>query len=227
MTSCVRSVLGALFALIAVSVAAQDYIVTEDGPLSDKDFYALVACGAPPGGTCDMPFVRWPDAPLRVAFAPIPDGYPKILAAEVDRSLTTAIAEINDALPQLQLRRAPIGSAAEIEVFLLPIQQGELMIGTGRRELDATPIGAAHVQVWWNGRRELTEAVIVVAQDIQPRELRSIMLEELTQSLGFLTDIRNPHYETRSIFSEDSNSVVQLGNQDRMALRLHYRDAGN
>ena len=48
------------------------------------------------------------------------------------------------------------------------------------------------------------------------------MLEELTQSMGLMTDIRNPYYETRSVFSEDSNSVVKLGEQDREALRLHY-----
>ena len=49
------------------------------------------------------------------------------------------------------------------------------------------------------------------------------MLEELTQSLGFLTDIRNPLYESHSVFSEDSNSVTRLGPQDVTVLRWHYR----
>ena len=40
--------------------------------------------------------------------------------------------------------------------------------------------------------------------------------------MGLMTDIRNPYYETRSVFSEDSNTVQKLGVQDRMALRRHY-----
>ncbi len=37
-----------------------------------------------------------------------------------------------------------------------------------------------------------------------------------------MTDIRNPYYETRSIFSQDSNSQKQLGAQDKYALLQHY-----
>jgi hypothetical protein len=48
------------------------------------------------------------------------------------------------------------------------------------------------------------------------------MIEELSQAMGLMTDIRNPYYETQSVFSEDSNSVQKLGEQDREALRRHY-----
>lgn len=48
------------------------------------------------------------------------------------------------------------------------------------------------------------------------------MLEEITQALGFMTDIRNPAYDGVSVFSEDSNAAKTLGPQDIMALRRHY-----
>jgi hypothetical protein len=40
--------------------------------------------------------------------------------------------------------------------------------------------------------------------------------------MGLWTDIGGPYYESRSIFSESSNSLVRLGEQDLMALRRHY-----
>jgi Protein of unknown function (DUF2927) len=50
----------------------------------------------------------------------------------------------------------------------------------------------------------------------------SIVLEELAQALGPINDIRNPHYEGVSIFSEDSNAQTVLGSQDRMVLKRLY-----
>ncbi|MDA9208487.1 DUF2927 domain-containing protein, partial [Octadecabacter sp.] len=84
------------------------------------------------------------------------------------------------------------------------------------------PIGAAHVQIFWDDDHNITEAAIVFAADIPIDQAGPIMLEELTQSMGLMTDIRNPYYETRSVFSEDSNSVQKLGVQDRAALARHY-----
>ena len=81
---------------------------------------------------------------------------------------------------------------------------------------------AALVQVYWDEQRNLTDALIVFASDIPPDQAGPIMIEELSQAMGLLTDIRNPYYETRSVFSEDSNSVIKLGEQDRIALGLHY-----
>ena len=83
-------------------------------------------------------------------------------------------------------------------------------------------MGAAFVYVWWNNRREITEAVILMADDLPASEVYPVMLEELSQSLGFLNDIRNRLYETESVYSEDSNSVNSLGPQDRAALLRHY-----
>jgi hypothetical protein len=51
------------------------------------------------------------------------------------------------------------------------------------------------------------------------------MLEELTQAMGLMSDIKNPYYEGKSVFSEDSNDSKELGYQDVVALRRHYEGA--
>ena len=51
---------------------------------------------------------------------------------------------------------------------------------------------------------------------------RLIMLEELTQILGFPVDIIGHWYEFGSIFSEKRNARISLGKQDMAAIRLHY-----
>lgn len=205
----------------AAPLAAQEYIVT-DGPLSDRDFYRVVACAATPGGECNDPFVHWNKSAVTVTFAPIPVSYPEELARELTRSLDTTIHQINSSAPGLNLRRVQKSAQADVRIFLQPIRSGDAIRGTGYPEMDGIPIGAAQVQVFWDGNRNLTEAAIVFAADIPVDQAGPIMVEELSQAMGLMTDIRNPYYETRSVFSEDSNTVAKLGVQDRAALRLHY-----
>lgn len=207
--------------LFATPLAAQEYIVT-DGPMSDADFYQLVSCAASPGQGCNEAVVAWDKSVVRVTFAPIPVSYPPDLAREMDRVLDTSITQINSAAPGLNVRRVSKSQTADIVLFLQPIVAGDAIRGTGLSEMDGTPIGAAQVQIYWDNDLRLTEAAIVFAADIPLDQAGPIMLEELTQSMGLMTDIRNPYYETLSVFSEDSNSVAKLGRQDREALRLHY-----
>ena len=214
------------FLLLAgpVPAVAQEFIVTS-GRLSDRDFYNLVSCAAEPGQPCQGPVVRWSpqDAQdLTVAFAPRPGPFPSGLAIEFDRALDNAIWQISSAAPGLTLRRARKDEVADITLYLLPIREGDPIRGTPHRELEGVPIGAAIVQIWWDARLHITDSAIVFASDIPQYEVLPIMLEELTQAMGLMTDIRNPYYETRSVFSEDSNSVHKLGEQDRMVLRRHY-----
>lgn len=214
----IRSVLAFL---LATPLCAQEYIVT-DGPLSDVDFYELVSCAAIPGQGCNEPIVSWDKPVVTVTFAPIPVSYPQDLAREMDRVLDMSISQINASAPGLNVRRVSKGQAADIKLHLQSIRTGDAIRGTGYPEMDGIPIGAAQVQIFWDGDLNLTEAAIVFAADIPLDQAGPIMLEELTQSMGLMTDIRNPYYETISVFSEDSNSVQKLGVQDRAALRLHY-----
>jgi hypothetical protein len=169
--------------------------------------------------------VRWPPAvarDLQVGFAPIPPDYPPAVAGMMSNALNTAIAEINSAGAALHLVRAPKAATAPVLIHLTPATMGEPIRGTGMSDIDGTPIAAALVTVWWNDLNHITEATIVMAADLPPDEIGPVLLEELTQSMGLLTDIRNRDYEPISVFSEDSNSVTRLGQQDRAALRLHY-----
>lgn len=209
------------FALLTSPLAAQEYIVT-DGRLSDADFYSLVSCAAIPGQGCNDPVVHWKQPVVTVTFAPVPLAYPDDLAREMDRVLNTTITQINAAAPGLNLRRVSKSSDADVTMFLQPIRAGDAIRDTGYPDMDGTPIGAALVQIYWDGDLSLSEALIVFAGDIPLDQAGPIMLEELTQAMGLMTDIRNPYYETRSVFSEDSNTVAKLGVQDRIALGLHY-----
>nr|WP_268821565.1 DUF2927 domain-containing protein [Octadecabacter dasysiphoniae] len=209
--------------VLATPLVAQEYIVT-DGPLSDVDFYQLVSCAATPGLGCNEPIVKWDKSVVTVTFAPIPVTYPSEKAREMNRVLDTTIIQINSAAPGLNLQRVSKATSADIVIHLQPIRAGDAIRGTGYPDMDGIPIGAAQVQVFWDDNLNLTEAAIVFASDIPIEQLGPIMVEELSQAMGLMTDIRNPYYETRSVFSEDSNSVQKLGVQDRAALRFHYPD---
>ena len=203
---------------------APDYVETS-GRLTDEAFYRLVACGAPPDGDCIMPFVRWPRAQaldLGVELDRPPPGYPEALARAMEEALDRAIAEINDAGADLVLRRTGGKEAGDILISLLNISAGEEVRGSGVQDLEGAEMGAAFVYVWWDASNRITDARILMADDIPMEEVYPVLLEELAQSLGFLNDIRNPLYEDDSVFSEDSNSVETLGPQDRAILRRHY-----
>lgn len=208
----------------ALPAQETDYLVT-DGPLSPEDFYRLVSCRALPGGACTAEPVRWsPEraADLRVALAPVPADAPPDVVAAVRDALGRAIGEINAAGAQLRLRPGAPGEPADVTLHLAPVAEGSLIEGTGVSGVDGQEIGAALVTVWWDEGQDLTEAVIVLAQDLPAPDIGPVVLEELTQAMGLMTDIRNPAYEGVSVFSEDSNRVTTLGPQDREALRRHY-----
>ena len=203
---------------------APDYVETT-GRLTDEAFYRLVACGAPPRGACIMPFVRWPRETARDLVVQLdgpPTGYPEALAGAMADALDRAIAEINDAGADLRLRRTRGKEEGDILISLLNISAGEEVRGSGVRDLEGAVMGAAFVYVWWDASNRITDARILMADDLPMEEVYPVLLEELAQSLGFLNDIRNPLYETVSVFSEDSNSVETLGRQDRAILRRHY-----
>jgi hypothetical protein len=208
----------------AVLAEGWDFLTTE-GKLSTEDFYRLVSCRAMPGGPCEGEIVRWSyamAANLRVGFAPVPPDYPRPMARVMESALEQVIAEINAAGSAVRLVRGEKKERLQIVIHLTPVSEGEPIRGTGVDGVDGEVLGAALVTVWWDAHNRLTEAVIVMAEDIPERDVVPVMLEEVVQGLGLLTDIRNPHYLGRSVFSEDSNSARVLAPQDRLALQMHY-----
>lgn len=218
--------LAALLACLAMPGQAQEAdFVTCEGPLSDADFYRLVACRAPPGKPCQEPYVRWrPEAAraLRIGFAPVAPGYPALLREQLLGGLDLAIGSINRVGADVYLLRETDPARQDITIHLVSSREGEAITGTANPEMDGFVIGAALVHIVWNDARQITRGTIALAADIPLGHAYPVLLEEVTQSLGLMTDIRNPHYDTRSVFSEDSNLVRKLGPQDRMAVLRHY-----
>lgn len=201
-----------------------DYLETE-GLLSNEDFYRLVSCRALPGGPCTAEPVRWPSQKaqdLSVGIAEIPPGYPGASSQRVQEAVDHAIAQINAAEAGVHLRRARDDEPPDISIHLANVREGDVIEATGVSGVDGQVIGAALVTVWWGARQELSKAVIVIAQDLPQADVVPVVLEEITQAMGLMTDIRNPDYEGVSVFSEDSNRVTRLGAQDLEALRRHY-----
>ncbi|WP_420861063.1 DUF2927 domain-containing protein [Algirhabdus cladophorae] len=205
-------------------VIAQEYIES-NGRLADEDFYRMVACAAPLGGACQKPFVRWSDRKaqdLTVSLYRNDPAFPAELRASIEDGLNSALLELNKVPNGPRFRRVANGSRADIRVLLMDIAANSRLKGTQINGLDGVQIQHAWVQIWWNKNRNITRSAIVFSRDVTLAGAGSIMLEELTQSLGFITDLRNTYYDKTSIFSEDSNALNTLGTQDLMAIQRHY-----
>ena len=206
--------------LVALPGFASDGVAAE-GKLSDKDFFRLATCGATPGGDCDGPVVRWGKPSITIALAAPHRLYPRDLAGEVSDALDRAIHEINGAGADIRLLRNDGLSDPDIIVSLPALSEGEQTRGIPRIP-NGQAIGVGFMWLWWNERAEITEASMLISDDITADDLPSVVLEELFQCLGFLYDIENSYYEGRSILSQDSNSTTSITGQDRMALRRLY-----
>lgn len=205
--------------------SAQEYIAVPD-LISDEAFYRVVACAAPPGGECAKPMIHWPEdrrLALRVGIAVTAESFLDYRYDIVDAAIDAAIAEINGAGAHLFLERVYEGEM-DIPFYLVDAPQGGTILGTGVEELDGSSIAIGRVAIRSRGA-EIVAATIAISQDIRRREIASVVLEELVQSLGLVTDIASPAYGL-SIFSEDGNSMTRLRGQDASALRRHYPRPG-
>lgn len=216
--------LAALLACLSAPLAAQEYIQT-DALLSDEAFYRLVACGAAPGADCSKPMIFWPQdkrAALRVGFV----SKTPALAPWQDRlytlALTNAVAEINRVGGGIRLQIVPPSELGtrDIAMHVLDTRPDEGMADTTEAGLEGRvlPLGQVMVRA---RNRWIDQAVISMSVDTPRRAIASVVLEEVVQALGLMTDIRSPVYR-RSIFAEDSNSGTRLRGQDAMVIRRHY-----
>ncbi len=203
--------------------AAEDFVVTE-GLLSDDDFYRLVACGATPGGECAKPLLRWTtERPLRVALEYVDPAFLGGRQARARAAIVRAVQYINRAGAGITLAEVQPGSEADIRVYFVDTDGAGPVSGTGIEGVDGAVVTGARVTVWSRrDTRTIRKAQVVFGTRLHISHYESAMIEELTQALGLLTDIRNPAYEGVSIFSQDSNASKDLGPQDLMALRRHY-----
>lgn len=212
----------------------RDYIESH-GELTREQFYALVTCGRPPGGTCLWPARKWPSDKaqnLTVAIWHMDESYPPIDGVYARRALRDAVREINaigagvrlrivqdnpdirvyvkDLPPFTRIRDIPYmamngvllqGAVFKMGPLLGPIKRGVIVMSNVSRSRKTGEL--VHLGARW-------------------QFMQSTMLEELMQVLGFPWDIRNPQYENRSVFEQDSNSVVSLWGHDSWVLHRHY-----
>jgi hypothetical protein len=210
-------------ALACGPALAQDFVTTA-GPLSDADFYRLVACAAPPGGDCAKPMLHWPtDAPVTVGIARIDPAFLGGKQARARAALTRAVQYLNDC--GMGLRLAEAEGDTMIRLRLIDSDGAEPLADTGSQALDGTTLRGARVVVQARGG-VIRSAEIAIGTRLHISHYESALIEELAQALGLLTDIRNPDYEGVSIFSEDSNAAKKPGRQDIMALSRHYPPEG-
>lgn len=213
-------VLTMAFGLLAAPIWAGDGVASV-GKLSNRDFFRLVTCGAPPGGECRGPLVKWAKRELTLGLAPAHRRYPQEMAAKVSAELDRAIAEINAAGANLRITRDDSLDAPDIIVSLPALSEG-MRTRKVPRIPNGQEIGVGFMWLWWDDRARITEASLLIADDITAEDLPSVVLEELFQCLGFLYDIENPAYEGVSIIAQDSNLTTTISGQDRMALRRLY-----
>lgn len=209
--------------LAAPVVAAEDYIETS-GPLSDEAFYRLVACAAPPGEPCQKPMLHWPTtAPLKVTIAYIDPAFLGGRQKRARAALVRAIQFINRVGAGIRLEQVADSQSADITIYLIDTDGTAPIADTGFDGVDGSTVTGARVTVWSRSdTHRIQSAQIVFGNRLHIRHYESAMIEELTQALGLLTDIRNPEYLGKSVFSQDDNESKDLGPQDRMVLLRHY-----
>lgn len=217
-------ILALLLSGSAVAAAEDDFTVSE-GELSNRDFYRAIACGATVGGWCRTPIVKWPSDkrhPLRIFVEEPQAGFVADNVKAVIASVRLAITEVNGSGADIRLEFSEDRSAP-VHVYMVGARVGETMTGTGSDRLDGTVIQAGIGSMRWNGAtREIVEASIGIAANIPKQIIRSVVLEEMLQVLGLPWDIRNPFYNGKSVFAEESNNIFNIRRHDTFALRLHY-----
>ncbi len=218
--ACLCLVATALFASATRAEMPLSDGVASEGFLQDEVFFRLVTCGAPPGGDCRAPDLRWREPHLTLAVKPGDDPLPKGFEARLNSAVAHALGEINGAGMGLQVTLTNAGTA-DITVRATPLGEGALLAEAPGFSGQGV-MGVGYMTVWSDDDHRITEAVILISTTIDDADMTSVVLEEVTQALGILYDIENPWYEGVSILSQSSNETTTITGQDAALLRWMY-----
>lgn len=220
----ILAVLALAFGLLSAPGVQAEY-VDLPGPVSDHDFYRAVSCGAAPGQDCKIRDRRWPPGKsqnLSVRIMQVHQDFPPELGAILDTAVDAAITEINRAAPiTVGLHRDPLTPRPDIAVYIIMKSEDNRIAGTNLRGFEDQPIANARVIVRSTNAR-IQRAWVLLTQSLTPETAHSVVLEEMTQALGFLFDVRGPAYANQSIFDEDGSVVTRLDGQDAAVLTMKY-----
>lgn len=211
--------------LVAAVLASTAWAEEFDGVatqtlLSDEAFFALATCGAPPGGACSSPTVRWRKPVLTLSVLPGKVRSSAAFSRRLNAALDHAIAQINGAGAAIRIRRVP-GKRADIRVTPSAVAEGTELTDVPHLH-GAGIMGVGYMTLWWNTTHVITEASILISVDITDADLQSVMLEELFQALGPRFDVEGAVYEGVSILSQTSNATTEISGQDARLLRWLY-----
>lgn len=215
----IRALLLALLLATAAAAEESDGIAT-DRLLSDREFFRLATCGAPPGGECTGPVLRWPKRLVTLALLPGEMDLPEGFADNLDQAVDAAITQINRTGAGIRIRRVE-GPKADIRVIPTALRDGDRLEDVPGISA-AGIMGVGYMTYWWNRRKEITEASVLISTAIIPGDMRSVVLEEVFQTLGPRFDIEGKVYEGVSILSQTSNETTVIRGQDARLLRWLY-----
>ena len=165
--------------------------------------------------------IHWPKSIVTIAIVEVDARLSERRRSISNFALQNAINEINKAGSGVRLVQSTKGAVPDIEVYLTAdTQVGKHALAKSiSRALGKRPIGAARI---FFEDYKINKALIIIAASDRKREVSSVMLEEVIQSLGLPTDIRNSYYRGRSVFSETGSRVTKIQGQDAKALLQHY-----
>jgi hypothetical protein len=208
-----------LLACLGQPAHAQDFVDSR-GPLEDTAFYRLVACGAIPNGDCTKPFIKWQKPALTVHLAQQDRAFMGGKIPRAQAAVIRALQHLNAAGAGVRLKQTKQGG--DITIHLLDTPRGGTISDSTAPLLNGLTMANAITALDVEGST-ITGAAIGFSSTLDIRQYESVMLEEITQALGLITDIQNPFYRSRSILSQNGdNSLKTLGVQDKMALIRHY-----
>lgn len=213
-----------LILALAAAGARADGAVAVAGPLSDDEFYRLVSCGAPPGGACAAPELRWTvDRPIRVSLRRIDPGFLGRRKFRAEAAFTLALRELNAAEAGFRLARVAPDVPAEIGVYFLDLAEGSAILGTGIDWVDGAGIDRITTRVAVDpAGGTIRAAAIVATTALETAAFETAMLAQLTRAMGLMTAVASPAYRGLSVLSDDPGGATRLAPQDIAALRRHY-----
>lgn len=179
-----------------------------------------MACAAPSGEPCAKPFYRWEKQEITLGIVTRDRAFLGGKLKRAEAAVVRAVQRLNGVGMGLRLVRT--AQAPDIAIHLLDVPRGAPIRAQAAPLLRGRTMANAITALDVKGS-SILRADIGFSNTMTIRQYESVMLEEITQALGLITDIQNPYYQTRSILSQNAdNSLKTLGEQDRIALIRHY-----
>ena len=168
-----------LFFTVMSLTSTQSLLWAADSSDKELAFVNKVVLGTEYGGD-GLVVSRWKQSPTLSVFG----------GSEEDRALITEIiGEINDLIKEsgVQIKIGPVNNdRASFKVFLVSKQ--EFYALSQKYDLNYVEHNDGYFHLQWNGRHQLTRAIVLIRNKLKGSERRHFMYEEITQAMGLAGD---------------------------------------